>query len=144
MINEIKRIKKVELHLHLDGSVSPLLASKLSGLSITECIKKMQVDNDNQNLGEYLTKFDFPISLMQTEENLEIIAFDLVNRLEKENVIYAEIRFAPYYHLKNGLNYNEVINSKYLDDILDAGTEKMKEIFKTKYEDMKKKIGLSR
>lgn len=40
--------------------------------------------------------------------------------------------------------YNEVINSKYLDDILDAGTEKMKEIFKTKYEDMKKKIGLSR
>lgn len=111
MINEIKRIKKVELHLHLDGSVSPLLASKLSGLSITECIKKMQVDNDNQNLGEYLTKFDFPISLMQTEENLEIIAFDLVNRLEKENVIYAEIRFAPYYHLKNGLNYDEVINS---------------------------------
>ena len=88
MINEIKRIKKVELHLHLDGSVSPLLASKLSGLSISECIKKMQVDNENQNLGEYLTKFDFPISLMQTEENLEIIAFDLVNRLEKENVIY--------------------------------------------------------
>ena len=40
--------------------------------------------------------------------------------------------------------YNEVINSKYLDDILDAGTVKMKEVFKTKYEDMKKKIGLSR
>jgi tryptophanyl-tRNA synthetase len=40
--------------------------------------------------------------------------------------------------------YNEVINSKYLDDILDAGTEKMKEVFKTKYDDMKKKIGLSR
>jgi tryptophanyl-tRNA synthetase len=40
--------------------------------------------------------------------------------------------------------YNEVINSKYLDDILDAGNEKMKEVFKAKYNDMKKKIGLSR
>ena len=40
--------------------------------------------------------------------------------------------------------YNEVINSKYLDDILDAGNKKMQEIFKSKYEDMKRKIGLSR
>ena len=40
--------------------------------------------------------------------------------------------------------YNEVINSKYLDDILDAGNKKMQEIFKSKYEDMKEKIGLSR
>lgn len=40
--------------------------------------------------------------------------------------------------------YNEVINSKYLDDILDSGNEKMKKIFKTKYDDMKQKIGLSR
>jgi len=40
--------------------------------------------------------------------------------------------------------YNEVINSKYLDDILDDGNKKMQEIFKKKYEDMKNKIGLSR
>ncbi|MBE5812047.1 MAG: tryptophan--tRNA ligase [Clostridiales bacterium] len=40
--------------------------------------------------------------------------------------------------------YNKVIDSKYLDDILDAGTKKMKEIFKTKYDNMKNKIGLSR
>lgn len=40
--------------------------------------------------------------------------------------------------------YNEVINSKYLDDILNDGNKKMQEIFKKKYEDMKNKIGLSR
>jgi len=54
----------------------------------------------------------------------------------------ADIVVAEIEKIQN--KYNEVINSKYLDDILDAGTEKMKEIFKTKYEDMKKKIGLSR
>lgn len=111
MVNEIKRMKKIELHLHLDGSVSPHLASKLSGLTILECKKRMQANLDNFDLGEYLTKFDFPISLMQTEKNLEIIALDLVKRLEKENIIYAEIRFAPSCHLKEGLTYDLVIES---------------------------------
>ena len=54
----------------------------------------------------------------------------------------ADVVIAELEKIQN--KYNEVINSKYLDDILDAGTEKMKEIFKSKYEDMKKKIGLSR
>ena len=40
--------------------------------------------------------------------------------------------------------YNEVIDSKYLDDILDEGNKKMREIFKKKYEEMKEKIGLAR
>jgi len=40
--------------------------------------------------------------------------------------------------------YNEVIDSEYLDDILNAGNLKMQNIFKTKYADMKKKIGLTR
>ena len=39
--------------------------------------------------------------------------------------------------------YNEVINSEYLDDILNAGNLKMQNIFKTKYAAMKKKIGLN-
>ena len=40
--------------------------------------------------------------------------------------------------------YNEVMESKYLTDILDNGAEKMCEVFKKKYEIMKEKIGLVR
>ena len=71
----------------------------------------MVAQNKCHDLGEYLTKFDFPISLMQTKENLTIIAKDLVDRLERNNVIYAEIRFAPILHTKNGLTYEEVIEA---------------------------------
>lgn len=108
MVNEFK---KIELHLHLDGSVSIEIASKLSGLSLEECKNKMQVAKDCKSLTEYLEKFSFPISLMQTKENLKLISTDLVNRLEKENVIYAEIKIAPMFHQEMGLTYDEIIES---------------------------------
>lgn len=111
MIDEIRKIPKVELHLHLDGAVSIGLASRLSGLSIKEVFERMIAPSKCDNLGDYLTRFDFPISLMQTKENLELIAKDLVNRLASQNVIYAEIRFAPMFHTQKGLSYDEIINA---------------------------------
>ena len=107
----LKQMPKVELHLHLDGSISPKLASKLSGLSEEFVKEKMIAPDKCKNLSEYLTKFDFPISLMQTKENLCLIAKDLVERLAEENVIYAEIRFAPMFHTKMGLTMDEVVEA---------------------------------
>ena len=40
--------------------------------------------------------------------------------------------------------YNEIINSKELDEILDNGKNKMNEYAKAKYEDIRKKVGLGR
>lgn len=111
MFEKIKEIPKVELHLHLDGSISKKIASKLSGLPESEVLSKMVAPDKCENLSEYLTKFDFPISLMQTKENLYEIAKDLVEQLVNDSVIYAEIRFAPMFHTKEGLTYEEVIES---------------------------------
>lgn len=111
MIEEIKNMPKVELHLHLDGSVNLDLASKLSNLPLEMIKEKMIAQDKCQDLTEYLTKFDFPISLMQTKENLFKVAKSLVQDLEKDNVIYAEIRFAPMQHIKKGLSLDDVILS---------------------------------
>ena len=111
MIEEIKNFKKVELHLHLDGSVELDTISKITNESIDTLKEKMIAKDKCENLSEYLTKFDIPIECMQTKENLTLIAKDLVDYLEKQNVIYAEIRFAPMFHTKNGLSYEEVIES---------------------------------
>lgn len=110
-LNEINKLPKVELHVHLDGSVSLDTASKLSLLPINELKEKMIAKNKCFNLEEYLTKFSFPISLMQTKENLTLIAKNLVNNLMKQNVIYAEIRFAPMFHTEKGLTLEEVVDS---------------------------------
>ena len=111
MKEDLIKLPKVELHLHLDGSLSPKLASKLAGDNIDEIKKKMIAPAKCQNLSEYLTKFDFPGSLMQTKENLTLISKELINSLSKQNVIYAEIRFAPMFHINKGLTYEEVIEA---------------------------------
>lgn len=108
MKEEIIKIPKVELHLHLDGSVRPSTAKELIGYDVT---KKMQVDSEVTDLNDYLEKFTIPVSLMQTKENLERISMELATDLKKENVIYAEIRFAPLKHLEKKLTPNEVIDS---------------------------------
>lgn len=111
MKEQLINLPKVELHLHLDGAVSMELASQLTGLTPNELKEKMIAPDKCQNLSEYLTKFDFPCSLMQTKENLTLIAKDLVDRLSKQNIIYAEIRFAPMFHTNKVLTYEEVIEA---------------------------------
>jgi len=46
---------------------------------------------------------------MQTKEQLEIVIEDLFDQLVNDNVIYAEIRFAPLLHLKKGLSSKNVV-----------------------------------
>lgn len=111
MLEEIEKLKKIELHVHLDGSISLDLASKLTNLPILKIKEQMVAKDKCLDLGEYLLMFDLPNSFMQTKENLKLIATDLVNRLEQENVIYAEIRFAPVLHTKKGLTQEEVVRA---------------------------------
>lgn len=108
MIEEIKRLPKIELHLHLDGSVRTSTANELLNKDVTA---KMKVDSDVTDLNNYLEKFAIPVSLMQTKENLIRISKELAEDLKAENVIYAEIRFAPLKHLEQGLTSEEVIDS---------------------------------
>ena len=41
---------------------------------------------------------------MQTKQQLRLITLDLLAQFDADNVVYAEIRFAPLQHLKGGLS----------------------------------------
>lgn len=111
MINEIKKLKKVELHLHLDGSVESKTISDIANIPLKDLESKMIASEKCENLSEYLTKFDTPLEYMQTKENLTLITKELIDYLENQNVIYTEIRFAPMFHTKKGLSYEEVVEA---------------------------------
>lgn len=89
-------MKKIELHLHLDGSCDIEYASQLVGRSVT---KDLVADNVN-NLTEYLEKFSLPINLLQDLNNIENFAYLLGKKLVDDDVIYAEVRFCPLFHIE--------------------------------------------
>lgn len=113
---KIHEMKKIILHLHLDGSLRPETVNKWlieEGLNLPlEDVKsKLMVTKNCKNLTEYLEKFSLPLHLLQSESRIEQATYELFEDLSKQNVIYAEIRFAPCQHLKKGLSYEQVVES---------------------------------
>ncbi len=104
-------MKKVELHVHLDGSVRPNTVSEILNLDLNYVKKNTVVESNCQDLSCYLTKFDLPIKAMQTKDNLKRIAKELAIDLKNDDVIYAEVRFAPEKHTLNGLSLDDVVLS---------------------------------
>lgn len=107
----VKKLPKVELHLHFDGSVRVSTVAELLRITYEEAYSKMVCDKNTHSLTDYLTKFELPVKVMQTKENLKRIAEELLEDLKEEQVIYVELRFAPSLHTQNGLSQKEVVEA---------------------------------
>jgi adenosine deaminase len=108
----------IDLHLHFDGSLSISNAralAALEGVALPEDDNELKValtvSPDCKDLGEYLTKFAFPLSLLQSEAAIEQGMYTLCRELDGEDCIYAEIRFAPQLHLDKGLDQKKVVEA---------------------------------
>ena len=110
---------KVDLHLHLDGSMLPETAWEMAGergielpaCSLQEFRKFIVVTADCRSVNEYLKRFEMPLQIMQDSEALERTAFELVNVLAEKGLRYAEIRFAPQLHLRKGLTQRAAVEA---------------------------------
>lgn len=101
---------KIELHVHLDGSI-PYSYFLNHGYSLEQVKSLVTVDKNVTSLNDYLEKFDVPISLMQERSSLIEISKLLGEELMSENVIYAEVRFAPLKHTLKGLSLEDVVEA---------------------------------
>ena len=108
---DFKSMPKVELHVHLDGSIRPETVAELLNKDIESIREEMIYDENCKNLNDYLTKFDIPIKVMQEASSIERIAYELGLDLVTDGIVYAEVRFAPFKHIKSGLDVHEVIDS---------------------------------
>ena len=123
----IRKLPKIELHCHLDGSVrvdTIIDIAKKEGLKLDsydrcDIEKLVQVSSDCTSLNEYLKRFDLANKVMQSSKNIKRITFELLEDAQKENIKYIEIRFAPLLHLDGGLSIEEVIQSV-IDGITEA------------------------
>lgn len=107
---KIINMPKIDLHLHLDGSLNIDYVKRNYDLTDHSANLFLVAPPKCANLNEYLTKFDYPLSIMQTKAELYSSLATLIYDLQKENVVYAEIRFAPQFHTEF-LTQEEVIKT---------------------------------
>lgn len=105
------KFPKVELHLHLDCSLSYEVVSQIDPSITLEQFRLNFISPGKSNLEEYLKRAPNYYPLMQTEEQLSMVTLDLFKQLQKDNVLYAEFRFAPLLHTQKGLSPEQVVSS---------------------------------
>jgi len=105
------QLPKVELHLHLDCSLSYSVVSHLNpAITHAEYLESFNSPAGCQSLSDILIYAGREIELMQTEEALRLVTLDLFEQLQRDNLLYAEIRFAPLLHTEKGLSAQDVVS----------------------------------
>ena len=114
-----KKYALVDLHLHLDGSLSPEAIIevaqeediKLPTYKASELRKYLEVPENCESLNEYLTRFDIPNRVLQTKNGLRKCMLDLLYREAKAGLKYVEVRMAPQLSTAKGLDQFDVIDT---------------------------------
>lgn len=103
---------KLDLHLHLDGSVPPETLFQLAkeqdvpvpGETLAGYLEYIRRCAQCGSVNEYLKMFDLPVAVMQDGNSLTRVTKELICLLYRQNLAYAEIRFAPQLHTRKGLS----------------------------------------
>ncbi len=116
----IHSVPKVLLHDHLDGGLRPqtiidladdVKYKKLPTKDAEELGKWFHRGANKGNLVEYLQGFEHTTAVMQTKEGLERVAYEMIEDMHNDGVVYVETRFAPVYHRIKGLYYEDSVNA---------------------------------
>ena len=121
------QLPKVELHLHLDCSLSYKVVQQLDpSISYEKYLDEFVAPGKCHDLADYIKRAAKGFELMQTEEQLRMVTLDLFDQLQADHVIYAEIRFAPLQHIYKGLTAEkvvEIVNATTKEGIEKTGIE---------------------
>lgn len=120
MTEVIRRIPKVVLHDHLDGGLRPTTIIELAEAAgydnlpthNPDALKRWFFDAANAgSLPQYISTFEHTVGVMQTTAALGRVAREAVIDLAEDNVIYAELRFAPELHQRQGLHLQAIVDA---------------------------------
>lgn len=132
----IRAMPKVVLHDHLDGGLRPQTIielandigyNKLPTADAGELAEWFHNGAQRGNLTQYLKGFEHTTGVMQTEEAIERVAYEMMEDMKDDGVVYVETRFAPVFHTNKGLHWENVINAAL------RGLEKGKKDFGVEY-----------
>ncbi len=118
--NFLRTVPKVLLHDHLDGGLRAQTVielardqkyTKLPTTDAGELAVWFQRGAQRGSLPLFLEGFEHTCGVMQTEEALERVAYETLEDMKKDGVVYLETRFAPIFHKQKGLHTETVVKA---------------------------------
>lgn len=116
----LRSLPKVLLHDHLDGGLRPATVVELA----REAGYRALPSEDPEKLARwfhrgarrgslplYLEGFRHTCAVLQSEDALERAAFEMMEDMQADGVVYVETRFAPVFHTERGLHWDEVVSA---------------------------------
>jgi adenosine deaminase len=110
---------KVLLHDHLDGGIRPQtvvdiaweVGHELPATDAVELADWFTREADSGSLERYLETFVHTVAVMQRVDDLRRVAYECVEDLSRDGVVYAEVRYAPELHLTRDLTLQEIVDA---------------------------------
>ena len=117
IIEFIKKTPKVELHLHIEGTLEPdhlFRLAKKNDIQIPfSNVDEIKSAYNFKNLESFLNIFYQGSKVLIKEQDFFDLTWAYVLKCKENNVVHTEIFFDPQTHLNRGIEFNVVINGIY-------------------------------
>lgn len=129
----LSEMPKAELHIHLEGTLSPETVAKLANrnkFDYFETPDKVRISLANRapGLNGFLHHHNRQLNVIQTEEDFYTVTYDFLEMCQKNNIVYVEMFFDPQNHTTRGIEFEAM-----MDGIL-AGRKAGEKAFNVKLE----------
>ncbi len=101
----IRQMPKVELHVHLEGSIRPETLLKLSRRNGVELpVSTLEEIDDWIQFTDFAHFIEVYIAIcncLRTPDDFELITAEFLQGQAEQNILYSEVIFTPYTHINN-------------------------------------------
>ncbi len=108
----VAALPKADIHLHLEGAIRPPTVVDLArenGLDFPYAnVEELQRALNFDDFVSFLATFQAVNHCLAKPRDFERISRELVEDLAVQNVVYAEVRYAPMHAMRRGLSFDDV------------------------------------
>lgn len=106
-------LPKVELHVHIEGTITPALAQKLAAKNGVELDPSVLTFKDHYTFTDFLDflrQYDAVANCIRTSDDYEELVYDYLKRCAADHVIYVEFFGSNDHALQCGMSYPEMVD----------------------------------